>query len=372
MKIGIATGDINLNDMLTKIIDDYVTVWSDLDQAMKGANDTDIIILSTNLPGKVLDFMYTQGDKPIILLTDRPNQVTLRMPHLFICDIYGMMEKDITNEIINLLKSDRLAALKTRMYLKMNRSSQKSKLIVTYSPLPRQGKTTFIKNLSSFIADKNGDKKVAVVDLNLYNSDLLHAFGFEKHEIKEKKLEDFIEDTERSLLNCEVFIYKKLANLHILPHISSPYETNRFTGDVTFKLLEELKQRYDYVFIEISSHLVSNTSVISLMNADHVYVVTTAESHSLRAFERWFPEELKQKLLYNNKSVQLILNEYGKNSSGLQSNQAIEIGIGTSIVARIPHLPWVMADKVVQGALETGEVKAFLTALQDIARQLNR
>lgn len=369
MKIGIATGNSSLDDRLSKKIYEPVTVWSDLSGAMEGEKEIDLFILSTEVPGKVLDFISTHGDKAVILLTDRPDKIVIRGSNLFICNTYGMMEEDVGSAVIQLLKSNQLMVFKTNLFLKKNRSNEQSKLIVTYSPAPGQGKTTFMKNLSVFVADKNRGKKVAVVDLNVYNSELLYAFGFEEQAVRAKNLESFIGDVGRPLHNGDVFIYKGLTNLHILPHISSPYEATQFTIEAVSKLLEQLKQRYDYVFVEIGSALISHTSIVPLMNADHVYVVMNENRNSLRAFERWFPEELKQKLLYRNNSVNLILNEYGKHYSRSKRNEEVEARIGASIAANMPRFAWSLEDMVVIDALETPEVKAFLASMQEITRQ---
>ena len=360
MKIGIATGKSSLDDKLSKKIYEPVTVWSDLNQVKMGAAETDILILSTDLPGQIINFILKRADKIIILLTDQPDQIKLRMAHVFICNIYVMEEEAIVGEVVDMLESKELIALKTGVYFKMTRSSGQSKLIVAYSPVPGQGKTTFMKNLSAFVADKNRGKKVAVVDLNVYDSELLYAFGFEKEEVSAKRLENYIED--------DVFIYKGLTNLHILPHISSPYEATRFTVEAVFKLLEQLKQRYDYVFVEISSYLSSHTAVIPMMNANHVFVIATEKSGSLRAFERWFPEELKQSLLMDNKSVHLILND-SKPSGKSRRTDAIASNFGIPIVARLPHLSWGLENGIIVGAMQSSDVLAYSAALQEITRQ---
>jgi len=122
--------------------------------------------------------------------------------------------------------------------------NKKGSLIVITSTISGEGKTFVAINLAGILALRN--KKVIIIDLDLRKPKIHHSLGVENGVGMSRllsghaELKDVINSTEIDTLD------------YITADIIPPNPSELISGDVMHKIMEDLKETYDYILIDTS------------------------------------------------------------------------------------------------------------------------
>ena len=175
---------------------------------------------------------------------------------------------------------------------------QNTKTILVTSSDKNEGKTTTVSNLAVSFANLN--KKVLIIDCDLRNPSihkmfkLNNIYGLTDILAKDRAVDKCIQETE-------------LENLYVLTAGATPPNPAEILSSEKMKnLIEDLKNIYDYIFIDTPPiGLVTDAGVLSSF-IDGVVLVVKSES-----VEKKYLEETKKKLdAVDARILGAILNSY--------------------------------------------------------------
>lgn len=192
--------------------------------------------------------------------------------------------------------SEQYRAIRTN--IEYSNVDQNTKTILVTSSDKNEGKTTTVSNLAVSFANLN--KKVLIVDCDLRNPSIHKMFkinniyGLTDILAKDRVVDKCIQETE-------------LKNLYVLTAGSTPPNPAEILSSEKMKnLIEDLKNIYDYIFIDTPPiGLVTDAGVLSSFT-DGVVLVIKSES-----VEKKYLEETKKKLdAVDARILGAILNSY--------------------------------------------------------------
>lgn len=192
--------------------------------------------------------------------------------------------------------SEQYRAIRTN--IEYSNVDQNTKTILVTSSDKNEGKTTTVSNLAVSFANLN--KKVLLIDCDLRNASihkmfrLNNIYGLTDILAKDRAVDKCIQKTE-------------LENLYVLTAGSTPPNPAEILSSEKMKnLIEDLKNIYDYIFIDTPPiGLVTDAGVLSSF-IDGVVLVVKSES-----VEKKYLEETKKKLdAVDARILGAILNSY--------------------------------------------------------------
>ena len=192
--------------------------------------------------------------------------------------------------------SEQYRAIRTN--IEYSNVDQNTKTILVTSSDKNEGKTTTVSNLAVSFANLN--KKVLLIDCDLRNASIHKMFkinniyGLTDILAKDRAVDKCIQETE-------------LENLYVLTAGSTPPNPAEILSSEKMKnLIEDLKNIYDYIFIDTPPiGLVTDAGVLSSFT-DGVVLVVKSES-----VEKKYLEETKKKLdAVDARILGAILNSY--------------------------------------------------------------
>ena len=192
--------------------------------------------------------------------------------------------------------SEQYRAIRTN--IEYSNVDQNTKTILVTSSDKNEGKTTTVSNLAVSFANLN--KKVLIIDCDLRNPSihkmfkLNNIYGLTDILAKDRAVDKCIQETE-------------LKNLYVLTAGATPPNPAEILSSEKMKnLIEDLKNIYDYIFIDTPPiGLVTDAGVLSSF-IDGVVLVVKSES-----VEKKYLEETKKKLdAVDARILGAILNSY--------------------------------------------------------------
>ena len=192
--------------------------------------------------------------------------------------------------------SEQYRAIRTN--IEYSNVDQNTKTILVTSSDKNEGKTTTVSNLAVSFANLN--KKILLIDCDLRNPSihkmfrLNNIYGLTDILAKDRAVDKCIQETE-------------LENLYVLTAGSTPPNPAEILSSEKMKnLIEDLKNMYDYIFIDTPPiGLVTDAGVLSSF-IDGVVLVVKSES-----VEKKYLEETKKKLdAVDARILGAILNSY--------------------------------------------------------------
>ena len=192
--------------------------------------------------------------------------------------------------------SEQYRAIRTN--IEYSNVDQNTKTILVTSSDKNEGKTTTVSNLAVSFANLN--KKVLLIDCDLRNASIHKMFkinniyGLTDILAKDRAVDKCIQETE-------------LRNLYLLTAGATPPNPAEILSSEKMKnLIEDLKNIYDYIFIDTPPiGLVTDAGVLSSFT-DGVVLVVKSES-----VEKKYLEETKKKLdAVDARILGAILNSY--------------------------------------------------------------
>jgi len=172
------------------------------------------------------------------------------------------------------------------------------------------GKTTLCVNTAVKTAMMYPDKKVAMLDFNLFNPDIDLHLGLINKDLK--YMLDFFLRNEINFENIDkyMFRYEKQKNLQVLTGLYDINFFDKFQLEYFTLLLEYLKKMgLDYIFIDINSSLNIDATFVSVCTCDKLLIVGEPQYTCIRNINRYLDEALR-KLGITEDKVELIINRY--------------------------------------------------------------
>lgn len=172
------------------------------------------------------------------------------------------------------------------------------------------GKTTVAVNAAVKTAMMYPDKKVALLDFNLFNPDIDLHLGLSNKDLK--YMLDFFLRNEINFENIDkyMFRYEKQKNLQVLTGLYDINFFDKFQLDHFTLLLEYLKKMgLDYIFIDVNSALNIDATFVSVCTCDKLLIVGEPQYTCIRNINRYLDEALR-KLGITEDKVELIINRY--------------------------------------------------------------
>ena len=215
--------------------------------------------------------------------------------------------------------AESIRILKTNIDFILNSKSIKKTIFVT-STFPKEGKTFITLNLATSYA--HSGKKVLVIGLDIRNPQLKKYFN----ELPMIGVTNYITSNDKNINN---YIYSEpsIKNLDLLPAgVIPPNPTDLLESEELANLFSELKQKYDYIFVDTAPvSLVTDTQIIAKYADAFIYVI---RDNYLDKRMLYLPEQLYQEHKLPNMSVVLNQTEYKK--SGYGYGYGYQYGYGIS------------------------------------------
>lgn len=308
---------------LVNINRDYKVSTTMYDYLLKKKTESELLLASTLSDYKMIEKPYTDV-KPV-----KPKKATLMILAPFIGLIFGIalatilagINKSITSIVTLEELTDlpllgvvpELANAKLEVFDKPNSrftesfrsirskilqksSNEKGEVILLTSTIANEGKTTLTANLAATF--QMAQKRVIILNLDLRKPTLHHYFNLEN----ERGLSRYLvgEDTIQDIIFATGY-----SNLHLIP--AGPIPTNPselLLSNKLPKLLEALRSRYDYIFLDSPPiGLVSDT--IPLMHQADQNILVIRENYSEQSFVQSIEDMIKK---YNLQNISLVLN----------------------------------------------------------------
>lgn len=172
------------------------------------------------------------------------------------------------------------------------------------------GKTTICVNAAVKTAMMYPDKKVAMLDFNLFNPDIDLHLGLTNKDLK--YMLDFFLKNEINFENIDkyMFRYEKQKNLQVLTGLYDINFFDKFQLEHFTLLLEYLKKMgLDYIYIDVNSSLNIDATFVSVCTCDKLLIVGEPQYPCIRNINRYLDEALK-KLGITEDKVEIIINRY--------------------------------------------------------------
>lgn len=269
MKILTAIGNEKINNKIkekniAEIIGQDIQYQEAVIDMLEKNPEIDLLILNSILPGEyniyeLINIIKYKNKKIkiIIFLENKEKDLINFLITKGITDIYINNEvtiQEIINKIIKLKNSEKIIEEKiiikktkdnlkinkknkTKKFLKIKKTmeTKNNKKIITIIGAKKTGKSIFCLLLS--LNEKN--KKILIIDFNLENDDMKIMIGQKIKEKKEEKNMEFIKVIWRKNIDI-IFVKKDIKE-----------EENQLYKKTIFQILEEQKQNYDYIIIEL-------------------------------------------------------------------------------------------------------------------------
>ena len=179
------------------------------------------------------------------------------------------------------------------------------KIICVYSPKGGTGCTTIATNMS--VGLKNNDNKVAIVDANLlYGNVAVFLNEHGKNSILD--LIDRANDLDPEIIE-DVMVENKQTGLHMMPSPKDPELNDTHKGESVSKVLNYLKQLYNFIIIDTTSYL---TEVVQscLDVSDYIVLVTTQDIPSIKSTNQFL--SLADASGISRDKILFVMNRYDK------------------------------------------------------------
>lgn len=269
MKILTAIGNEKINNKIkekniAEIIGQDIQYQEAVIDMLEKNPEIDLLILNSILPGEyniyeLINIIKYKNKKIkiIIFLENKEKDLINFLITKGITDIYINNEvtiQEIINKIIKLKNSEKIIEekiiiKKTKNNLKINKKNKTKKFlkikktmetknnkkIITIIGAKKTGKSIFCLLLS--LNEKN--KKILIIDFNLENDDMKIMIGQKIKEKKEEKNMEFIKVIWRKNIDI-IFVKKDIKE-----------EENQLYKKTIFQIIEQQKQNYDYIIIEL-------------------------------------------------------------------------------------------------------------------------
>ena len=214
------------------------------------------------------------------------------------------------------------------------------KVICVYSPKGGTGCTTLAINLG--VGLKTTDNKVAIIDANLlYGNVAVFLNEHGKNSILD--LIDRANDLDPEIIE-DVMVENKQTGLHMMPSPKDPELNDSQKSEPVVKVLNFLKQLYNYIIIDTTSYL---TEVVQtcLDVADYIVLVTTQDIPAIKSINQFLT--LADASGISREKILFVMNRYDKRIA--ISPERVGESLRQPVVVTIPF-----EDRITTSAMNRG------------------
>jgi len=214
------------------------------------------------------------------------------------------------------------------------------KVICVYSPKGGTGCTTLAINLG--VGLKSTDNKVAIIDANLLYGNVA-VFLNEHGKNSLLDLIDRANDLDPEIIE-DVMVENKQTGLHMMPSPKDPELNDAQKSEPVAKVLNFLKQLYNYIIIDTTSYL---TEVVQacLDVADYIVLVTTQDIPAIKSINQFLT--LADASGISREKILFVMNRYDKRIA--ISPERVGESLRQPVVVTIPF-----EDRITTSAMNRG------------------
>ncbi len=239
---------------------------------------------------------------------------------------------------------------------------REGKIIAVFSPKGGIGCTTIAVNLAVALADKGSS--TVLVDGSLQFGDVAVMLNLKTS----MTIIDLVERTDEldyDLVSSVVTSHS--SGLKVLPAPSRPEMAELVTENHIKKVLQALRQMYDFVIIDTASSL-NDVSLAMLDVADRIVLVTQQNLPTLKNVSRFF--DLSEGLDYESGKIMLVVN-HGSNKLNISVKDIVD-SLKRQIVGVIPEddAAYSAADQGKPLVIGTWQRRPSATALTQLSKHI--
>lgn len=270
----------------------------------------DVVLMDINMP--VMDGLRATE----IITRDHPQSIVIIMSvqgeveYLKKAMLYGAKEyvvkpfnlDDIINTIITVYEEEKKRQKHIKQKKSEGKEKNKAKTITLFGTKGGVGKTTIALNTAISIAKKTGEK-VAIIDLDLQFGDISLLSNINPRKTIVDVLEDLSNFDEEVL---DEYMNEYIAGIKILSSPIKPEQAEYIMAEHLEKILDILKQEYQYIVIDTSTNF-DDVTLTALDKSDVILLVSTMDLHSIKNVKLGL--EIMESLNYSEKKVKLVINK---------------------------------------------------------------
>jgi pilus assembly protein CpaE len=235
------------------------------------------------------------------------------------------------------------------------------KVIVVYSPKGGTGRTMVAVNLA--IALKTSDNKVALVDGNLQYGDVA-VFMNEQGKNTVLDLASRADELDPEIVD-EVMVTHRASNVSILASPPKPEMADAVTGDQFSKLLRYIRQLYNFIIVDTSSHLTEAVQA-ALDVADMIILITTQDIPAIKNSNLFL--QLADASGINRSHIIFVMNRYDRRNS--ITPERVGESLRQEISISIPYddkIPGISINRGVPFMLDSNKTQPIGKSIQQLA-----
>ena len=185
---------------------------------------------------------------------------------------------------------------------KIGNEELSSKVICVFSTKGGVGKTTIASNIAVSIA-RSTRKKVALIDLDLQFGDV----GIMLNVTVKNTISDLIKEISQLDANLmEEYLVTHFSGVKVLPAPIKPEYAEYITGSNVEKIINTLKERYNYIIIDTSASF-HETVLTSLDLSDKILFVSTLDLPTIKNVKAGL--DVLETLRYPKDKISIVLNK---------------------------------------------------------------
>ena len=234
-----------------------------------------------------------------------------------------------------------------------------AKTICLFSNKGGIGKTSILTNLAWEIYQKTNEK-VCILDFSFNAQDASTYLNTKQNATIEEILSNIEELDENILLN-QLGKYKD-SKIYLLEAQEDLISQYKITTQQISKIINALKNIFDYILIDTSSAINENNAII-FDNSDLILLISSTNTTSIKNSQKCY--ELFDKIGYSSDKIKLIINRYLENQE--ISLKDIENSIGKEVFDTIPNNYLTLID-----AINLGQAVGDINPQSNIAKAYAR
>lgn len=203
--------------------------------------------------------------------------------------IFYKLKNKLKKEIIKIMKNNKINKIKI-IKNKLNKIKNKNKIISVVG-IPGVGKSIFLSLFSKFIKNK----KILIIDFDIYNKSLDLIFGY------------------NAIMQKEKTIIKINNNIDLLSKIEIFFEENHVEKNKIKNILNDFSNKYDLIIIDNTSEYFCEYTKEILRNSDAIIFLTDANLIELNKTKKLL-EKYINKWNIKKEKINIVFNKININS----------------------------------------------------------
>jgi pilus assembly protein CpaE len=276
-------------------------------------------MISMRLPNTAVIIMSVQGEHEYL------RQAMIAGARDYLVKPFSGDELANTMRKVNRLEQKRqLNAINREAFL--DTGKQRGQVITAFSTKGGVGRTTVITNLA-VIAAQAKKEKVVLIDLDLQFGDVAISLNL----LPRRTISDLAQDFSADIGVLERYLTLHPSGLKVLAAPAKPEYAELVTAEQVKKILELLRQQYDYVFVD-TPQTFQDYLLTALDSSDKIIIISTLDLPAVKNVKLCL--DTMQGLNYEPEKIRLALNKV--TGERFLRTKDVEEALGHKIVAQLP------------------------------------